>query len=66
MNNDTVLDRSNFKTAADFLDWLDRRKADQRRADEAEAVCRSAMVWADDGGRHADGLPAECPLFDGQ
>jgi len=63
MNNNTVLDRSNFKTAADFLDWLDRRKADQRRTDEAEAACRSVMVWADDGGRHADGLPAECPLL---
>lgn len=58
MNNNTIPDRSKFKTAADFLDWLDRRKAEKKLADE-QAARHSAMRWADDGGHTAETPPAE-------
>lgn len=50
MKNNFIPDRRKFKTADDFLRWLDEKKADKKKAEE-QAIRRSAMVWADDGGR---------------
>ena len=53
MKTDTIPDRRTFKTAADFLRWLDKRKADKKQAED-KAASPSAMRWADDGGPSAD------------
>ena len=57
MKTDTIPDRRTFKTAADFLRWLDKRKADKKQAED-KAASPSAMRWADDDGRTGD-IPTE-------
>ena len=53
MKTNPIPDRRTFKTAADFLRWLDKRKADKKLAEDKSAS-RSAMRWADDGGQSVD------------
>lgn len=60
MNNNTIPDPRKFKTAADFLDWLDRRKAAKKLADE-QAARLAKMQWADDGGRPSETTPKPAP-----